>query len=327
MDAAFDRWCGLRVVAADGTCLRLAPWRENVDAYGLGPCRDGSVVMTRCVALFATASRQLLDITVGRYDAGEREVLLGCLDALNADDVLVLDRGYPAWWLFAALHAKAKSFCARVEGCSWPQVEQFMKSTQRDATIERELSAQTRAKLAELGLDAAQVSPVTRVRLIKVVLPNGRLEVLVTSLLDGSRFPAEMFGQLYRSRWGVEEAFKSLKHRLDLEGFSGELPQSVEQEIHAKALMYNITQALCTQASERLQGQKQATYQVNHAYALTHATRVIACWLRGVPGELAALAEQVIAAITKTLEQRRPGRSFPRNHKIGGAQTPRRSYR
>jgi hypothetical protein len=322
----FERWCGLRVVAADGTCLRLPSWPENVNAYGLGPQGDGSVVMTRCVALFATATRQILGITVGRYDVGERDLLLASLDALKADDVLVLDRGYPAWWLIAALQAMGKSFCARVEGCSWPQVEKFVKSTQSDTIIERKLDVQTRKKLAALGLAVKPVM-LTRVRLVKVVLPNGRLEVLITSLVDGQRFPAEMFGPLYRSRWGVEEAFKSLKHHLDLEGFSGELPQSIEQEIHAKALMYNITQAICSEATERLEETHKAKCQVNHAYALKHASRVIACWLRGVPEELAAMVEGVITAITKTLERRRAGRSFPRSHKIGGAQRPRKNYR
>jgi hypothetical protein len=69
---ACEHWCGLRVVAADGTCVRVARWAENINAYGWGPCRDGSVVMARCVALFSTATRQVLEVTVGRYDEGER---------------------------------------------------------------------------------------------------------------------------------------------------------------------------------------------------------------------------------------------------------------
>ena len=93
----FQRWCGLRVVAGDGTCLRVPSWNENIIAYGWGPQKDGSVVMVRGVALFATATRQVLDITVGRYDEGERALLLRSLGVLKNGDVLVLDRGYPAW--------------------------------------------------------------------------------------------------------------------------------------------------------------------------------------------------------------------------------------
>jgi hypothetical protein len=76
-------------------------WNENIIAYGWGPQKDGSVVMARCVALFATATRQMLDITVGRYDEGERALLLRSLGVLKSDDVLVLDRGYPRLSKFA----------------------------------------------------------------------------------------------------------------------------------------------------------------------------------------------------------------------------------
>ena len=55
----FQRWCGLRVVAGDGTCLRVPTWNENIIAYGWGSQKDGSVVMARCVVLFATATRQM----------------------------------------------------------------------------------------------------------------------------------------------------------------------------------------------------------------------------------------------------------------------------
>ena len=49
-------WHGLRVVAADGTCLRVPRWRETQEAYGVdGPKGDGSVVMARVVALLAVA--------------------------------------------------------------------------------------------------------------------------------------------------------------------------------------------------------------------------------------------------------------------------------
>ena len=50
--------------------------------------------------------------------------------------------------------------------------------------------------------------------------PNGRVRVLATNL-DAEHFHAALFGHLYHQRWRIEEAFKRLKHRLHLEGFSG----------------------------------------------------------------------------------------------------------
>ena len=38
----------------------------------------------------------------------------------------------------------------------------------------------------------------------------------MTNLFDVARFPACSFGELYHQRWRIEEAFKRLKHRLNL---------------------------------------------------------------------------------------------------------------
>ncbi len=74
--AQFARWHDHRVVAADGTCLRLPSLRKNFDKYGIEPCTDRSVAMARCVALFSVASQQWLEITVWRYDEGEQGHLI-----------------------------------------------------------------------------------------------------------------------------------------------------------------------------------------------------------------------------------------------------------
>jgi IS4 transposase len=61
----------------------------------------------------------------------------------------------------------------------------------------------------------------TQVRLVRIVTPNGRIYVVMTSLLDGPVYPAADFTGLYHSRWRIEEAYKRLKHRMALENTSG----------------------------------------------------------------------------------------------------------
>lgn len=322
---ACERWCGLRVVAADGTCVRVARWAENINAYGWGPSGDGTAVMTRCVALFSTATRQLLEVTVGRYDEGERALLLRTLGMLKEDDVLVLDRGYPAWWMFALLQARRIVFCVRIENCGWPVVRQFLAMEQEDWVIEpHSLSAQARKQLLRLGVSEAKE---VALRLVKVRLSTGKWEVLATSLLDQKCYPAGEFAALYGQRWGVEESFKVLKHRLHLEGFSGELPHAIEQEIYAKALMHNIAQALCSEATQQLEDKKRTNWQVNCAYAVTNVKKVVVSWFKDSADQLARMAQSLIDTLSRTLELVRPGRKFPRKNTISGAQRPRKAYR
>jgi len=59
-----------------------------------------------------------------------------------------------------------------------------------------------------------------KLRLIRVE-NNGQVEVLITSLLDMGKYPIEIFRDLYHLRWPVEEDYKTMKCRLELENFSG----------------------------------------------------------------------------------------------------------
>jgi hypothetical protein len=52
------------------------------------------------------------------------------------------------------------------------------------------------------------------VRLIRVRLPTGEVEILMTSLLNREDHPAEAFATLYHLRWTQEENYKCFKCRV-----------------------------------------------------------------------------------------------------------------
>ena len=320
-------WLGWRVVAADGSCVRVPSWRETQDAYGAGPCKDYSVVMARVVGLFAVASKQMLHVHIGGYDKGERSLLVRCLHALSTTDLVVMDRGYPAWGLFALFAQRSIAFCARLDccGCASTEVAAFLRSGKLELIIQRRLPAKAVAQLVQAGGLRTQGLTV-QVRLVRVVLPNGRIEVLATSLLDMLVYPAHAFAALYGSRWKIEEAFKTLKHRLHLEGFTSELPYAIEQEIHAKVMIANITAALTSQAHEQLPDAKAATYQVNQTVAIKHWPALVVLWLRRTTEEFESALREFISLLTVSLNKARPGRSCPRNFSVHGATAPRRAY-
>ena len=319
------RWNGLRVVAADGTCLRVPKWRETQEAYGLGPNGDGSVVMARVVGLLAVASNQMVHAEIGSYADGERNLLVRALGALSAGDLLVLDRGYPAWWLFALFGQRGIAFCARLDSCGYAAVKQFARSGAAEKIIEIQLKGTALTKLGKAG-GQAEPGTVLRLRLIRVVLSTGCVEVLVTSLLDTVAYPAAEFGALYHARWRIEEAFKTLKCRLHLEGFTGELPYAIEQEIHAKILVANITAALCSQAHARLDATKAEHYRVNQTVAIKHWSAFAVVWIKGGADVLTHKLEEMVAILAVSLDKLRPGRSCPRDFRVNGSQRPRRAY-
>jgi len=321
------RWHGWRLVAIDGSCVRLPSWGETQHAYGLGPNGDGSTVMARVVGFLAVASWQLLHVEIGAYEHGERSLLVRALRTVSPGDLLVMDRGYPAWWLFALLAQRGIAFCARLDrcGCASADLSRFVRSGANEQIIEHRLSSASRNQLGHLGVQVDKGTTL-RLRLVRVVLSTGCIEVLATSLLDTAACPAGGFAGLYHARWSIEEAFKTLKHRLHLEGFSGELPHAIEQEIHAKILVANITAALCAQAHERLSASKAENYRVNQTVAIKHWPALAVAWMKDSVRTLAQQLEQLLELLTRSLDKIRPDRSCPRNFGVRGAQRPRRAY-
>ena len=110
-----------------------------------------------------------------------------------------------------------------------------------------------------------------RLRQVRVDLPSGESEVLVSSLTDSKAYPTSIFADLYHQRWGVEEDYKVLKIRLNIENFSSVSVESVLQDIHAKLLTKNITVSAINDAKQKLENTKNNriyNYKINFTFAL-----------------------------------------------------------
>lgn len=69
-------------------------------------------------------------------------MLLRSLGVLKSVDVLVLERGYPAWWLFVGLHERAMQLCLRLDGYGWAGTKQLLQSLQIELTVLRAANVQ-----------------------------------------------------------------------------------------------------------------------------------------------------------------------------------------
>jgi hypothetical protein len=124
-----ERWCGLRVVAADASLLMPA----------VRPCllsRSAAQPDQRLFALFLPGAELTLHASVHSAQVAERSMLVQALDLLGPDDVLVLDRGYPAAWLVALLNARGIRFVMRCDNDGgWGATRAFMRSGAAEANV------------------------------------------------------------------------------------------------------------------------------------------------------------------------------------------------
>jgi hypothetical protein len=95
-----------------------------------------------------------------------------------------------------------------------------------------------------------------RVRLVKIELEDGAVEVLGTSLLDAKPFPAADLKRVYDRRWGVETYYDRLKNIFAVERFSGRSVLSSEQDFFGLILLTTLewAQAALTPAQPSAEG-------------------------------------------------------------------------
>lgn len=292
-----ERWHGLRVVAGDASVLMPA----------VRPCllaRSAAAPDQRLFALFLPGAELTLHASVHSALVGERSMLVEALDLLGPDDVLVLDRGYPASWLVALLNARSIRFVMRCDNDSgWRCARTFLRSGAIEARVT--LSAPSANDVCDWGCPAEA----PQARLVRQIAPNGQVRALVTNL-DAAQFPAEHFADLYHQRWRIEEAFKRLKHRLHLEAVSGLSQQALIIDVAAKILADNITSLMCAAASEQADLSARSR-TCNRSYAACLMQRLLPRLVLFI-GDVCDVLTKAITTLGATSQRFVPGRSRPR---------------
>lgn len=309
------RWLGHRLCAIDGTTGRLPKIEKIADHFGVWNVNKGQPSpMARVSQLFDTLNKVSIAALISPKHIDERQHACDLFLNLMPKDLVLLDRGYPAFWLFKAILCMNADFCARIAK-KWKIVCDFIESGLEEQIVELPAPYSSIKDCQMLGLDTNPIA----VRLIRIELDSGEIEVLITSLVDTRRYPYQVFKDLYHHRWPVEEDYKSMKCWLELENFTGKTVHSVYQDFHAKIFAKNLTSILCFPVRCLLerQGKKvKHAHQVNFAQALSKMKHVIVLLFQRPKRTLEPMITQLHDIFQRTTEPVRPGRSCPRKHKV-----------
>ncbi|WP_255446448.1 IS4 family transposase [Chitinibacter sp. GC72] len=230
-------WRGLARYAIDGTTLRTSDSPENRLHFGAQAYASevvSSYPQLRMVTLTALATHLVREVAFGEYGKNEllyaQEVIelipdysLTVLDkgSLSAEILLPLQRnGQQRHWL---LPAKSNT--------KWERLE----SNARDYCVKMKVSPQARAKRPELP-------EYWEARAIEVLSRQGTKRVLLTSLLDRTKYPAAEIAKQYSQRWRIETSYRELKQSLlgDEITLRSGTPATVRQEVWGALLAYNL---------------------------------------------------------------------------------------
>jgi len=267
--AKYKKWKKFRLVAIDGSTARLPYSQKIVEQYGINDTSEtgGPIILSRLSQAYDMLNHITLDATISNYHENEHDMAYGHISHLQQGDLILFDRNYASFWLFALLQSRGIHFCARLKTGCWKAARQLIESGQREMMIEIYSSKASAKRCKVMDIDCK----VLQLRFICIELKSGEKEVLITSLTDQQENPYGEFSDLYHLRWFVEEAYKRLKSRLEIENFSGKSPLALLQDFYARIFSCNLTAILMSSTEKQvksLSANRKHNYQLNFTQAL-----------------------------------------------------------
>lgn len=197
-------------------------------------------ILNKILTSVSTHSKQTTDLNA---------CLQKQIQEIPKDVIAIYDRGYgshiiPFW------HDKNGSkYIIRLKAGFSNTVKYFMQSNDNEVFITEPLSEKTYKRLEEFDIRKSKLDMISY-RLVKIILPTGETEVLMTNL-DKS-FTINDLAELYRLRWGIETCFLCLKSHQMLGIFSGYSEQVILQDIWVNLLFYNMQSITNLEATLRV---------------------------------------------------------------------------
>jgi hypothetical protein len=309
--ASRHRWRGLALYGVDGTSLRLPDSDENRTHFGgqRSARGDSGYPLMRLVVLMALRGRVLAAASFGPY-VSELRYAADLWPSVPNDSLTIVDRGFLSANILMPLESGGSNrhWLTRAKSSSsWRVVKQFGPG---DALVEFTVSAAARKQNGDL--------PKTwLVRTIDYQRDGHDKQVLLTSLTDPERWPAEEVIELYHERWELELGYDEIKTDLleREETIRSKSPEAVAQEMCGVLIAYNLVRLEMERIADELGVPP-------NRISFIAALRFIReewhwSWVTRSPGAIPRHIADMREKIRRfLLPPRRPERTYPRSVKI-----------
>lgn len=243
-NADADRWRGLALYGVDGTTLRVADSGENREHFGGHDSgrhdggrdeRQSGYPLMKLVVLMALRSHVIGAAVFGPYATDERTYAKSLWETLPDHSLALVDRN----------HLQASTLVPLMANGTERHWITRAKSTTKFASIRRlgpgdelvEFSVRREARQKDHSLPTHFDA-----RAIKYQRKGYRPQILLTSLVDETKYPASEICALYHERWEIELGFGEIKTDMleRLETIRSKSPSAVAQEMWGLLIAYNL---------------------------------------------------------------------------------------
>jgi len=247
---------GWRLMALDGSVYNVPDSDANAAAFGRpsGARGDGAFPQIRKLSLVEVGTHvEVAFVAKGikEPDSGEQRLAPGLFRHLRPDMLLVWDRGFFSYVLWKWVVTQGCQLLARVSS------RLVLRPTQPLA------DGSYLAKIYPCASERNRDRQGLVVRVIRYTLNDpqrvghGQEHVLLTTLLDAERYPAEELVLLYHERWEIELVYDEQKTHQNPWQVSkpadlrSQTPQGVLQELYALSLGHFVVRSVMVEAAAR----------------------------------------------------------------------------
>ena len=299
-------WKGLSLWAMDGTTFRAPDSAGNRLHFGAQSYASGKVAsypQIRAVSITAIPTHLVADMAFGQYGKNEMLYAKPLVERIADHSLTIFDRGFLCAEILLGLTLQGEQRHYLIPAKSNTKWE-MLSGTDKDCLVRMRVSPQARAK-------APHLPEHWTARAVRMVSANGKVRILLTSLLDRRRFKAEDLADCYRRRWEIETSYRELKQSMlgDALTLRSQQPEGVEQEIWGALIAYNLVRLEMAKAA--IQARVEPT-DLSFLRAL-HILQNEMIWAVGMaPGKLPAHLQRLRTQLQFAIVEKRRGRQCPR---------------
>ena len=264
-DKKYERFKGHRLLALDGSSLRLPNTAETREEFGFIEHINGmnsvlgGQVEAKLTVLYDVLNRIPISANLDKGRVNDLKASEAHIPKLKKRDLILADRAFGSYRFFAQILGQNADFIIRCKDKTYERYHRlFSDKTKKDVIVE--------LKVPRALADDKLVPKVLKVRFVRVILASGEVEVLATSLVNRRRYPFSVFKKLYNRRWRIETFFQEIKSRLCVDNFTGKSVEAIYQDLHSTVFVSGLETIITAEANKELK-KKGTKYsqQVNKA--------------------------------------------------------------
>lgn len=303
---------GHRVLSVDGSTLNLPLTDDTIKVYGLfnNQNKTDDMVMGRVSILYDVLNEIVLDGKLCSIKNAEIHLSYEHFKYAKKGDLIIMDRAYPSFESLYLMAQQEIHVLYRCKNTYSNEVKKFYDSKKKEQIVEIRPGLNRTFK----GVPYNKSSRVT-VRMVRVTLPTGETEILMTTLLDNKKYLHKEFKALYFKRWAIETYYDRFKNIIGVENFSGTSDQFIQQEFNCALYMSNLQSILTKDAQEEVTKKYQNRkyeYKINSSLSLCNIRiKLIELFTSNKKGE--AIMQELKTLFVLNVIPVRPNRSFIRN--------------